>query len=527
MTSTSGLPFADLIDTLTPFSVVLAAVGGVVVLRRSAAQTSRLRDSEQRYHSMIQHDLAMICSIDIRGRIEFMNPAMESATRLGTRDVLGLPFEELIDSEEAQTKWRALFSRVKKGQCETLHVPVLFPNGRRMELGMKTVPIVVNSKVVGLHAISRDITELRRSQNTIRQLQHRQNLILHSAEEGILGIDLDGRIHFCNPASARITGFSMHEMLNKNLHDLLHHTRESGEPYPASECPILQTVRIGTVHRAKHETIWHRDGRPFPIEFTSAPLRDRGKIVGGVLIFQDITERKVRESLLRRSERLAVAGQLAAGVAHEIRNPLTALRGFVQLMKEGADKGAYLDIMLEELDHIDDIVSEFLLLAKPQGASRTCEDLDDIMTHVIALIETQAVLAGVRLHRNAAAGLPLVRCVRNQLHQVFINILQNAIAAMPLGGDVRIHLYPTQDHRVVVRIEDEGIGISADQMTHLGEAFYTTKEKGTGLGLMVSYKIIEEHCGTIGISSQVGNGTTVEITLPSEGCENTLPDAQS
>jgi signal transduction histidine kinase len=212
---------------------------------------------------------------------------------------------------------------------------------------------------------------------------------------------------------------------------------------------------------------------------------------------------------------LAVAGQLAAGVAHEIRNPLTALKGFVQLMQHGEHaKGKYLDVMASELNRIDLIVSELLVLAKPQANTYKRKDVIEILENVITISETQAVLSNVEIETDYDPNLAPLECDENQLKQVFINFLKNAIESMHDGGRITVSVKRYGSNEVVIRFRDQGCGIPKEILAKLGEPFYTTKEKGTGLGLMVSHKIIEHHRGRIVVTSELNVGTIVDVILP-------------
>ncbi|XEC95440.1 ATP-binding protein [Paenibacillus tarimensis] len=232
------------------------------------------------------------------------------------------------------------------------------------------------------------------------------------------------------------------------------------------------------------------------------------------IIIRDITERKKNEELLINSEKLYVAGQLAAGIAHEIRNPLTSLKGFLQLITSGRDATKhYYDIMKSELNRIESIVSELLMLSKPQIYELSYRDARKIMEDTVILLEPQAILHDIELEASYDESPLWIYGVENQIKQVFINVLKNAIEVMPEGGKIKIGCIKTE-HEVMIRIEDQGPGISEEQLTRIGQPFYTTKVKGTGLGLMVSYKIVDNHQGRIQAYSQVGVGTTFEIVLP-------------
>ncbi|MFC5407263.1 ATP-binding protein [Cohnella soli] len=232
------------------------------------------------------------------------------------------------------------------------------------------------------------------------------------------------------------------------------------------------------------------------------------------VIIRDISERKKNEELMINSEKLYVAGQLAAGIAHEIRNPLTSLKGFLQLIASGRkSSSSYYDIMNAELDRIEDIVSELLMLSKPQVYDLAYQDMRVMMRDTVTLLETQANLHNISIEAEYGTDPLWIYGVENQVKQVFINVIKNAIEAMIDGGAIQIKLSRESDG-VYVRIRDEGPGIDDEQLAKMGQPFYTTKERGTGLGLMVSYKIVDNHQGKIDVKSQLGVGTLFEIMLP-------------
>lgn len=232
------------------------------------------------------------------------------------------------------------------------------------------------------------------------------------------------------------------------------------------------------------------------------------------LIIRDISERKKNEELLINSEKLYVAGQLAAGIAHEIRNPLTSLKGFLQLISSGRGTGKnYFDIMKSELTRIESIVSEMLMLSKPQVYELTHQDTRRVLYDVVTLLEAQAALHNTQIKVEAGKDPLWIFGVENQIKQVFINILKNAIEAMVDGGTISV-VSKREGDAVIIRIADQGPGISQEQLSKMGQPFYTTKDKGTGLGLMVTYKIIDNHHGTVTAYSEIGEGAVFTISLP-------------
>jgi signal transduction histidine kinase len=216
----------------------------------------------------------------------------------------------------------------------------------------------------------------------------------------------------------------------------------------------------------------------------------------------------------RNLDRLSIIGQLAAGVAHEIRNPLTSLKGFSKLLQSTMEKEKrdhYLTIIMNELDRIDMIVNEFMSLAKPQAIHFERGKIISILDSTVNVLHPQALLHNVQIKINYPKEDIELLCNPHQLKQVFVNFLKNAIEAMPEGGNVHINVEKEEGNRVIIRFTDEGVGIDTELLKYLGTPFYTTKDKGIGLGLTVSNKIIQEHNGIMKIESQIGIGTTIIV----------------
>ncbi|MCR8629741.1 GAF domain-containing protein [Paenibacillus radicis (ex Xue et al. 2023)] len=337
-------------------------------------------------------------------------------------------------------------------------------------------------------------------------------LILNSAGEGVYGLNLEGEITFCNPAAARMLELSVDELIGKKHTELI--WSEEGMVDGGFEESLFDIFGNNTVKYVQEVMFRKKDELSFPVEYVLTPIVEDEAIQGGVVIFSDISERKSTEEIIRKTDKLSVIGELAAGVAHEIRNPLTTLRGFIQLLNSNPNaKQENLEIMLSELDRINFIVSELLFIAKPQCISLQKNDLREILEHVVKLLQSQAIMNNVEIDLLIEGPIPNISCAESQLKQAFINIVKNSIESMENGGLLQIRVELEDDH-VEICFKDQGSGLSKERIPKLGEPFYTTKEKGVGLGLMVTFQIIKYHHGRIHVESAEGVGTTVEIELP-------------
>lgn len=343
-----------------------------------------------------------------------------------------------------------------------------------------------------------------------RAVKEHLESIINQTADAIHITDLEGKVLRVNRAFEQLYGFRSREVEGRNLKII---PPEAEEEMKRQHAQLVEGMSI-----TSNETTWmKKDGTRVEVSVSTAPVRDEaGEITALISVSRDITSRNRMEELLRRSEKLTTVGQLAAGVAHEIRNPLTTLRGFLQLQQESNKLNhRHLDLMLSELDRINLIVGEFLILAKPQAVHFQNRDIRFILGDVISLLDSQAHLHGVEFVLRASSDSAMVHCEENQLKQVFINLLKNGMEAMPNGGSIHIKLkHDEQLKRVRIEIRDEGIGIPEEMMPKLGEPFFTNKESGTGLGLMVSQRIIQSHKGMMDIKSVMNKGTTVIIELP-------------
>jgi signal transduction histidine kinase len=218
---------------------------------------------------------------------------------------------------------------------------------------------------------------------------------------------------------------------------------------------------------------------------------------------------------LHRNEKLVVVGQMATAVGHEIRNPLSSLRGFTQLQNERyPNTNAYYPIMIQEIDRINSIVGDLMYLGKPRATQFEKASIEEIIAYTLSITQQQAEDQGVLVKTLIEEPLPPLDCDSKQLKQVFINLIKNAIEAMPGGGRIKIILKVLSGQTISISIQDEGCGIAEDNILNLGQPFYTTKKDGTGLGLMVTNQIIKDHKGTLNIQSRFENGTKVEVVLP-------------
>ena len=351
----------------------------------------------------------------------------------------------------------------------------------------------------------------------LRNLQTLHRDIIANIPSGVMTLDLTGRIISFNEAAQRITGYPAEALCDRSW-------TESPFAMLPGVGAFFQAPEAATPQQAIMDNMRRQDGRLIPVGIGLSPLRDEaGSILGLVVIFQDLTERMRLEEHLRQTDRLAAVGQVAAGIAHEIRNPLAAISGCVQLLQdEGAATARHrrlLDIVLRETERLKLITGQFLDFARPKQVTPQPCLLGPILEEVVALLRqshghaaaTTITLEGLDLRDLAVLADP------DLLKQIYWNLCLNALEAMPGGGRLDVRASCRRDPEAfwgVVEFADSGGGIPPDALARLFDPFFTTKEGGTGLGLSIARKIAENLGGSITVDNRPGEGATFRVAIP-------------
>ncbi|WP_168198337.1 ATP-binding protein [Crassaminicella thermophila] len=259
-----------------------------------------------------------------------------------------------------------------------------------------------------------------------------------------------------------------------------------------------------------------KDGKGVYVKLFAYPLRStRDKVEGVVLVLEDISEIRKLESQVKRSEKLSAVGELALGIAHEIRNPLGIIKTISQTIHEDTDDEELeegLEIIIHEIDRANSVIQSLLNFAKPNVYERKVQSIDGLLQDILLITKKYAQQNHVEMNYELQEDVKLF-VDSEALKQAFVNIIFNAVQAMPKGGKLYISLFKEKNW-VKISFEDTGIGIPQEKIEKIFEPFYTTKDTGTGLGLSITHRIIEEHKGYMGIDSVVGKGTKIDVYLP-------------
>jgi two-component system NtrC family sensor kinase len=355
---------------------------------------------------------------------------------------------------------------------------------------------------------------LREKADELQQLTDYSENILESMDSGVVVIDLDNRVSRWNRSLEQLLGRSRAEVLGRPL----------DEVFPPAFLDALRgslvlgrEEEIASIYKLRLATA---DGQPLMVNVSIAPFQlGSGERRGTILIVNDVTSRLQLEEQLQHAEKMASIGLLAAGVAHEVNTPLTGIASYTQMLRGQMAADDPRSPLLEKIEkqsfRAAKIVNNLLNFARSGGAELDSLDLNKVLVDVLSLVEHQLDASRIKVRRELAASLPLVRGNENHLQQVFFNLILNARDAMPRGGWLTLVTRSDEDG-VVVEVRDTGEGIRPEDLRRIYDPFFTTKGigRGTGLGLSISYGIVQEHGGAIFVDSTPSKGTTFRVALP-------------
>lgn len=361
--------------------------------------------------------------------------------------------------------------------------------------------------------ISREITELRQLILKLQRSEKRLKAILDTATDGIISIDGNHKIMLYNNAAQRIFSYSAKEVMGKDLGFLIPNMYGSQNKYIKK---LLKNKDSDVIEKPISLNGVRKGGEVFPVEISLSfmEMEDRVTITA---IIRDTTEQQKMKTKMLQSERLAAVGQAVARVTHEIKNPLMIIGGFSSQIRshiENEKDRHKLDMVLDEVQRLERVVAELGDFTKGYTLIKRPANINSVIKDVIQIMKGTCSKDKYKFKKELSDQIDEIECDPDKLKQVFINIISNGLEAMEDGGTISISTekIPTG---VEIRINDEGIGIEAEQLQNIFEPFYTTRKHGSGLGLTITYKLIEAHNGDIWAISTPGKGTTFSIQIPS------------
>ncbi|MFJ8356699.1 PAS domain S-box protein [Bacillus paramycoides] len=504
---------------------VVEVVGSTVDITKRKNAENELKVTKERLESFINHNADAITIFDLDGHMLQANKAYERIFGWSEKESVGkkLPcVPDFLMNETLELIKNINNTNIQDPVITRLETVRQRKDKTLIDVNVTVSPILdLRGNVIALSGICRDISERKQAERERHQL-HQQlrdsemkyRALIEQATDAVYVVELNEdkvptRFIEVNPVGCKRFGYSREELLSIPFFNIV--SQDS-----TMIIKVLEKIKEGQSFFTLQDEYTFPTGKTITTEFSIHIFSLNGKNVF-LSISRDITERLKTEELLRKSEKLAVVGQLSTAIAHEIKNPLTAMKGFMQLLKSMENKNTehYIDIALAEIERIDSITNEFMTLAKPEALEIKTNDLNVLIKQIVMLLEPQAIMNCIQITTEFTSDTSFILCEENQLKQAFINILKNAIEATPMGGEILIQVeYAPDKKQVNIQFTDYGCGIEKERLPYLGEPFYSIKENGIGLGLMVCYKIIEKHQGKILIESEVGKGTTVNINLP-------------
>lgn len=472
-------------------------IGGDFLLKNTGLSGVSLFHEIELFKTFINGSVDLFSSHSSDGRFVYASPASQSLLGFESNELLGVSVYDLCHPEDrskieslydrSHTQTKRVFYRIRRKEGDYLWFETTCTNKEDPE---------------GILCISRDVTAYKMTEKELKENGERYQLLVENFQDTVGIVTIDGILIHMNNTGRKLFGITdKEEMIGKCLFDYIYE-QEMAKKHILSS--VSETSMECTILRSD------RQQRYVEVQFIPTVYKDRKTYQ---VIIRDITERKKTEYMMQRAEQLHVVGQLAAGVAHEIRNPLTSIKGFTQLFIQ-EEPNKYFDLVMQEIERVEEIISDLLLLAKPQISTFEKVDMRKILKDAIKLFHSESLLHNIEINQDIHLNDPIIKGEANKLKQVYINLIKNAIEAMPDGGKIFIRANQLNENMLITQVVDEGIGIPSDQIKKLEEPFYSTKEKGTGLGLMISNQIIKNHKGTFKIESKEYEGTTITIQLP-------------
>jgi two-component system sensor kinase FixL len=450
---------------------------------------------------------------DLSGVILTWNRGAERLYGYTAQEITGRSIAVLIPDGQPNDL-ASILERISAGQrvehCETVRRA---KDGHLVDVSLTVSPITdATGRVVGASVMARDITARKRADVALRTSEARWRSIVDSAVDGIVVIDVHGRIEAFNPAAERLFGYTEREILGQNVNMLM------PSPYHEEHDTYLERYLATGVQKiigiGREAAGLRRDGTPFPLHLSVGEMTVGGerKFTG---ILHDLSARVRLEEQLREQAALVRLGEMAAVIAHEVRNPLAGVRGAIEVIgnrlpQESRDAAVVKEIVAR-IDALNELMKDLLLFARPPQPHLALVDVTALITTTADLLSGDPTLEGIRVEVNGSA--PLIMADAELLKIVFVNLLVNGVHAMHGRGLIRVSV-TSVDAICQIAFSDRGPGIPSEIREKIFTPFFTTKSRGSGLGLSTSKRLIEAHSGRIDVVCPSGGGTTVIVQLP-------------
>ena len=447
-----------------------------------------------------------ICQLDPSGACVRGNSAFEKLTGYPLQELLGMDLRKLAHEDDMDKLVRQWNEFKVKQERSTMKFRLRQKDGVIIVVHVTLIP-ARSSDFRGTYVVFENRTYEWELENTLKKTQELLNRSQSITELGTWEFDPSRQGSFWSDEMFRMfgienTGFIKYEKMVERIHP------EDREQFVEVKRKLLAGEPWDTEFR-----VVHPDGEVRTLQTRRTRFIDQNGQLRMIGTTQDITEQKRLQDLTLQSEKLRVVGELAAGLAHEIRNPLTVVQGFLQVLHTNTEnKDRYHNLIRESLQQIEFITEQLLAVCRPLAMQFQRRNLVTVVQKAASFISSEASARNVTMHVDANPS-HYILCNEKQLQQAFLNLFKNAIEAMPQGGEISVN-FNSDERNVTIQFADDGEGIPTAILPRVFDPFYTTKATGTGLGLLITERIIENHGGSIEIDSNVGCGTTVRCTLP-------------
>lgn len=513
---------------------ILSSIGreiGTAVARMRAED--ELKEREETWRSLFENSIEAVFTVNLEGNITAANSALVEMSGYPREEVIGASYIKFCSPHKAEEIYRTYNSLYRTGvPIENFSYNMYAKDATERKVEGYVTILKHRGKTIGFQGTLRNITERLRAEQALAEEKERLAVTLKSIGDGVITTDIEGKIVLINRAAERLTGFDQREAQGRRLLEVFRIINEKTRV--SCEDPVKKVIDSAGMIEIDSDTILiAKDGTERIVADSGSPIKDKdSNIIGVVLVFRDVTEKKRTEDELRKTQKLESLGILAGGIAHDYNNILTAIMANISLTKTYAKKGDRIYDRLEKMEKAAIMAGRLnhQLLTFSRGGVPVKETV--IVSELVRDSVTFALGgSNVRCEFMIDGDLRPVDADVGQLSQVFNNIVINAQQAMSGGGTLTVHacnvtisdddtLPILNGDYVVISIADEGEGIPPENVEKIFDPFFTTKEKGSGLGLSISYSIVKNHNGHIELRSKVGIGTTFLIYLPFSGAGN-------
>ena len=486
--------------------------------REETRAKEALRQSEERYRTILDETGDGYFETDLAGNLTLANDAQIRLLGCSREETIGMNYRAFTPAEQVKAVSEAYDRMYRTGEpLIDFSGDIMREDGSRGFAEISAFPIRSDKgEITGFRGVCRDITERKRMEEALTQAAEEWRETFDSISDAVSIHSTDCRLLRVNKAFADMFHTERGKIVDKYCYEIMHGLNE-----PVSGCPHLETLKTGKPAGAE----FFEPHLGMHLELTTSPIvDDKGAITGTVHIARDITEHKRQEEHLMMADRLASIGELAAGTAHELNNPLTSVIGFSRLLMEkdvSDDIREDLGIICSEAQRATEVIKQLLQFAHKHPPVEEPNQINSVIEHVLRLRAYEQRAHNIEVRRDLAPALPEIMVDYFQMQQVLLNIIINAEQSMVEANERGTLTIATgrRDSTVVISVTDDGLGISQEHLAQIFNPFFTTKKagKGTGLGLSICQRIVAEHSGQIYARSRPGEGATFFVELPVNG----------